>query len=143
VPTDRQRILIVDDDPACRAAERHLRPARVEVTVINCLLCASLLVARARPSLIMLNLALPYRSGASWLARLKASPETASIPVVILPALPEVLSRERLVLAQGVVQKPFQTRTLVEAVQAVVQGPTPIDGPLRTDSASSPRPGSL
>jgi two-component system, sensor histidine kinase and response regulator len=138
-----QRILIVDDDPSCRALldgifERH----GFQVTHIDSVLAASELIARVRPTVILLDLALPYRSGASWLARLKSQPETADIPVVILSALPDVLSRERRVQAQAFVRKPFQARTLVETVQAVCAGRLVADLEVTSDPVSTPPLGS-
>ena len=59
--------------------------------------------------MILLDLALPYRSGASWLVELKADPGTAHIPVVILSAHPTVLPEGRRRLAHAILGKPFQT----------------------------------
>jgi DNA-binding response OmpR family regulator len=144
VRPNRQRILIVDDDPACRVLlddifEQH----GFQVTHIDSVLAASELIARVRPTVILLDLELPYRSGASWLARLRAQPQTAHIPVVILSALPDVLPRERRELAQAFVRKPFQARTLVETVQAVCAGTLVADvdamsGPVSTRPLESP-----
>ena len=83
------------------------------------------------------DLALPYRSGASWLAQLRTQPQTADIPVVILSAFPDVLSRERRELAQAYVRKPFQARTLVETVQAVCAGTLVADVDATSDPAST------
>src|SRR5262245_3085239 len=120
---DSQRILIVDDDPACRVVlsaifEQH----GFQVTHLDSVLGASEVIARVRPTVILLDVALPYRSGAGWLARLKSEPATANIPVVILSALPDVLPRERRELAQAVIRKPFRATTLVRTVQAVCAG---------------------
>lgn len=123
VPPDSQRMLIVDDDPACRALlDEIFEQHGFQVTHIDSVLAASEVIARVRPTVILLDLALPYRSGASWLAWLRAQPQTSGIPVVILSALPDVLPRERRELAQAFVRKPFQARTLVETVQAVCAG---------------------
>jgi two-component system phosphate regulon response regulator PhoB len=148
VPTDRHRILIVDDDPACRALlDAIFNMHGFEVTATDSVLGASELVARVHPTVILLDLALPYRSGASWLAQLKADPATAQIPVVILSASPDVLPSERRELAQAVVGKPFRTRALVETVHAVSAGRGMLASVLTVeatnDSESSRRLGSL
>ena len=139
VPPDSQRILIVDDDPASRALldeifERH----GFQVTHIDSVLAASELIARVRPTVILLDLALPYRSGAGWLARLRAEPATADIPVVILSEMPDVLPRGRRRLAQALVQKPFKSGALVETVRAVCARARRAEAELTTDPASTP-----
>lgn len=150
VPHTRQRVLIVDDDPACRALLDAIFDLHgFDVTSTDSVFGVSALVARVQPSVILLDVALPYRSGASWLAQLKADPETARIPVVILSAVPDVMPRDRLALAQAVVRKPFRSRTLVHAVQAACDGARfaeaalPLDSTLRIYSASSQPLGSL
>jgi len=121
--TDLQHILIVDDDPACRALlDATFERRGFQVTHIDSVLGASELIARVRPTVILLDLALPYRSGAGWLARLKAHPETAQIPVVILSAMSDVLPTERRNLARAVVSKPFSARRLVQTVEAACTG---------------------
>jgi DNA-binding response OmpR family regulator len=117
VQSHRQRIVIVDGDPACRALLSAIFDLHgFEVAATDSVFGLTELIERVRPAVILLDVALPYRSGAGWLSRLKADPATADIPIVILSALTDVLSRERLDLAQAVVRKPFRTRTLVDAV---------------------------
>src|SRR3954447_26789222 len=70
-----QRILIVDDDPSSRELLDGLFEVNgFQVTHTDSVLGASELIARDRPTVILLDLTLPYRSGASWLAQLKANP---------------------------------------------------------------------
>jgi two-component system phosphate regulon response regulator PhoB len=141
VLSDRPRILIVDDDPACRALLDAIFDVHgFQVTKTDSVLGASELIAQIRPSVILLDLALPYRSGASWLAQLKANPETAHIPVVILSAVSDTLPRERRELAHAVIRKPFRTRTLVETIQAVLGGEIVAERDLITLDPASSRP---
>jgi DNA-binding response OmpR family regulator len=139
-----QRILIVDDDPTCRALlDSIFEMNGFEVTHTDSVLGVSGLVARVRPTVILLDLALPYRSGASWLAQLKAQPDTADIPVVILSDLPDMLPRERRELAGAVVRKPFRAGALLETVRAVCASAALVEADVRTDPASSPHLESL
>jgi DNA-binding response OmpR family regulator len=143
VPPDSQRILIVDDDPDSRALlDEIFEQHGFQVTHIDSVLAASEVIARVKPTVILLDLALPYRSGASWLARLKAQPATADIPVVILSALPDVLPRERRRLAQALVQKPFRAGALVETVRAVCARARRPDAEIMIDPTSTPPRGS-
>jgi two-component system phosphate regulon response regulator PhoB len=128
-----QRILIVNDDPSCRALlDGIFERSGFHVTHTDSVLGVSELIERVRPTVILLDMALPYRSGASWLAQLKADPDTAEIPVVILSDLPDMLPRERRELADAVVRKPFRAGALVDTVRAVCEG----DGLVGTDALS-------
>jgi len=135
---DRQRILVVDDDPICRSIlDAVFDMYGFDVTTTDSVLGASELIVRFRPDVILLDLALPYRSGASWLTQLKADPQTSHIPVVILSALPDVLPHERRSLAHAVVRKPFRTRPLVETVRAACTDVAFLSREVRIDPASS------
>lgn len=138
------RILIVDDDPSSRALlDGVFEINGFEVTHTDSVLGVSELVARVQPTVILLDLALPYRSGASWLAQIKSHPDTADIPVVILSDLPDMLPRERRVLAGAVVRKPFRASALVATVREVCDGAAVVEADVRSDRASSPRLESL
>ena len=140
----RLRVLVVDDDPTCRALlDAIFDMYGFDVFTTDTVLGASTLIGSFKPNVILLDLALPYRSGASWLAQLKANPATSSIPVVILSAMPEMLPRERGAQAAAVIAKPFRTRSLVDTVRAVCARPTLVGGPVRSDSASIQPLGSL
>ena len=133
----QRRVLIVDDDAACRALlEAIFETHGYVVTATDSVIGASALIVQSRPNVIMLDLALPYRSGASWLAQLKSSPMTAGIPVIILSALPDVLPRERRGLAQAVMQKPFRTAALLDTVRMLCTNGPRTEPTLPHDSAS-------
>lgn len=118
MPAEPHRILVVEDDPPCRALiSTSLSAVGFEVTVTDSALSASQLISRLQPSVILLDIALPYRSGAAWLADLKADAQTADIPVVVVSALPEMLTDERRALAAAVVSKPFNPRALAQLVR--------------------------
>jgi DNA-binding response OmpR family regulator len=142
VQTSRQRVLIVEDDPGCRALLQAIFVSNgFRVTSTDSVLGASELIERLRPNVIVLDLALPYRSGASWLVELKSNPGTAQIPVVILSAHPTVLPAARRRMAHAVLGKPFQTSLLMAAIRSACDG-DPGTTPT-SDSASSQPLGSL
>jgi CheY-like chemotaxis protein len=92
----RPRVLVIEDDPAHQRLLRHvLEPAGYAVTAADSALGAKTLVRRLRPRAILLDLGLPYRSGAALLAELKADPRTAGVPVLVVSAMSEVLPAER------------------------------------------------
>jgi CheY-like chemotaxis protein len=74
-------------------------------------------IERLHPAAILLDLALPYRSGAALLMDLKTDPATASIPVIVVSAYLDTLSPERAALATTLLGKPFEVPDLLAAVQ--------------------------
>ena len=110
-------ILVIEDDPDHqRLLTDVLELSGYAVTVADCALGAAALARRLQPDLILLDLGLPYRSGASLLAELKADPRTAKIPVLVVSAATESLSDERRTMAAAVISKPFSPRALLEAM---------------------------
>ena len=115
-----RRALIIEDDPAtARLLAYVLDDAAYEVTSIDAAVGALGLAQKLRPDVILLDLGLPYRSGASLLAELKADPATARIPVIVVSAASEVLMGDRAAQADAVVAKPFSPQALVDIVDAV------------------------
>ena len=117
----RRLILIVDDEPSVRAmvhASIRVRgPGYRVVEAGN----ASEAVAQAmqhRPDLVLLDVALPDHDGFWVCRRLKTTPETAHIRIVMLTAMSLPSDRERAVEAgaDGYVVKPFSPRALVEEI---------------------------
>ena len=114
-----RRVLVIEDDAHIKDLLTDvLTGDGFAVTGADSVLGAAALVRRLRPCAIVLDLGLPYRSGASLLTDLKADPETAGIPVIVVSALPETLTPERRALTAGVVAKPFSPDTLLSAVRS-------------------------
>ena len=119
VAMERQPVLIIEDDPTMQGLVVELLEGEgYAVACTDSVLGAMGLVRQLRPCIILLDLGLPYRSGASLLADLKADATTARIPVLVVSGLPEALTAERRALATAVVEKPFDANTLLEAVRA-------------------------
>jgi CheY-like chemotaxis protein len=124
------RVLAIEDDPEVRDVLRDLLASEgCSFTSMDAALGAAGQVRRMRPDVILLDLGLPYRPGVWLLAELKADPSTASIPVIILSALTELLTAEQRAMAAAVIPKPFDADALVDTIRAAC-------GPIR----SSPSP---
>jgi DNA-binding response OmpR family regulator len=121
-PVDGHRILIVEDDaPTSELLAEILAMEGYDPVVTGSAFGASALLRRVRPDAVVLDLGLPYRSGASLLRDLKADPRTASIPVVVVSGMPEALTGERQSLAAAVLQKPLDLQRLLNVVQQALQ----------------------
>jgi CheY-like chemotaxis protein len=98
----RPYVLVVDDDPkAVKIVTSYFLDEPIEVGAASGGQEALELVRARRPDLLILDLMMPDVSGFDVLAQLRASPNTADLPVVILTAK-ELKAAERSALAQEV-----------------------------------------
>lgn len=121
---DEPHILIVDDEAIIlRLLEVNFRLAGFSVETAARGEDALAKIAVRRPDVIVLDLMLPGLSGLQVLERMRADPEAASVPVVMLSARTQDEDRERS-YALGVanyVTKPFEPSDLVEVVRRALE----------------------
>lgn len=117
------RVLLIDDDPTTRNLISHF--LRKENFVVEKAADGPDGLARARsgkPDLIILDVIVPGLGGFEILSQLRRSPETATIPVLILSSLEE---EEAIVkgLEEGAdyITKPFSPRVLVAKVKNILR----------------------
>jgi CheY-like chemotaxis protein len=136
MPVAMHRILVVEDDPRSPGLlSASLGALGFDVTTTDSALSAAQIVERLQPTAILLDLVLPFRSGAALLLDLKANERTADIPVFIVSELTEVLTDERRSLAAAVIRKPFRPLALAEQVRDACERVVAV----RSGSASTPR----
>lgn len=122
---DRQRILLVDDEPDLRRMVRQYLEAEGFAVSEACDGDSALRELRgSSPDLILLDVAMPAPDGFEVLRRLR---RTSDVPVIMLTARAEEIDRV-VGLSMGAddyVTKPFSPRELVARVRAVLrrQGP--------------------
>ena len=120
------RVLVIEDDPRLTILlTMVLSGGGYAVAPLDSALGAVALARGLRPAAIVLDLGLPYRSGASLLAELKADPDTAHIPVIVVSALAETLPEDRRALAAAVLPKPFSPRELLDVLGALTRQDAP------------------
>ena len=73
-------------------------------------------MSHARPDLVVLDLRMPVLDGYATLARLRADPATAAIPVVIATAADDQRSRSLAEGAAAFITKPIDARQLLREV---------------------------
>ena len=83
----KRRVLVADDDPdILKIVVSNLRAEGFEVDAVTNGAEAQARALRTLPDLIVLDVTMPGRNGLEVLAALRARPETAEIPVVLLTA---------------------------------------------------------
>ena len=117
------KILVVDDNPDAIAIVKSALEAR-GYTVLTAERGAAALesVAADKPDVILLDIMMPDMSGLEVLEKLKATPATASIPVILVTAKTQdddVISGYA-VGAEYYITKPFTTRQLMYGVNLVL-----------------------
>lgn len=118
-----EMILIIEDSPDTRLLLSVRLKSHGYRTALAAEALEAITIARqARPDVILLDLGLPGSNGFLVLERLKAAPDLASIPVIIVSAEePREAKRKALALgAAGFLQKPVPHRTLVDTVNAAL-----------------------
>jgi two-component system alkaline phosphatase synthesis response regulator PhoP len=77
-----------------------------------------------RPDLIITDLQMPHMSGLELADRVKESPATSGVPIIMLTARGYVLDEKRLgeLNIVAIVNKPFSARELLRMVQTLLAG---------------------
>jgi PAS domain S-box-containing protein len=117
-----RNILVVDDEPDIASLiQRYLEGAGHHVSVATTAAEALLLARELQPHLITLDIMLPDMDGVAVLEQLKADPQTAAIPVLLLSVLPDP-AEGRLLGAVDYLAKPIRQELLVERVRRILIG---------------------
>ena len=114
-----RKILLADDSVTAQNMGRKiLADAGYEVIAVNNGSAALKKIAELKPDLVILDVYMPGYSGLEVCQRLKESPETARIPVLLTvgklePFKPQEAQRVR---AEGFIVKPFEASELLSAL---------------------------
>jgi len=118
-----QKILVVDDNPDAIAIVKSALEARgYAVNTAERGATALTSVDADRPDVILLDIMMPDMSGLEVLEKLKSTPSTAAIPVILVTAKTQdddVISGYA-VGAEYYITKPFTTRQLMYGVNLVL-----------------------
>jgi CheY-like chemotaxis protein len=118
-------VLLVEDDPDQMAlGELRLTMAGYQVRSVDRAKALSrFLREQARPDLLLLDVMLPDGNGFDILGRLRARPEFAMLPIVLLTVRAELADiRKGLVLgADGYITKPYSKNQLAEVIGRVLK----------------------
>jgi CheY-like chemotaxis protein len=128
MPQNDKHILVVDDDPRNRKLlEAFLLADGYAVRACDSGAKALRAVAEQRPDAILLDAMMPDMDGFETVRRLRAQPETRAIPVLMVTALDDAASRQRLASAgiDGILTKPIDRWQLKAKLQQITQARAP------------------
>ncbi len=114
----QKTVLIIEDDPWTRTITTALLAGEGFAVVEAKNGEEGLNLAREHaPDAVLLDLALPTKSGLEVLRELKASDQTEGIPVIVVSAYGTLMNEHDAHQAEGVIQKPFDYDDLVGQVE--------------------------
>jgi CheY-like chemotaxis protein len=123
-PADTTVLVVEDDADQATIAEVRLTMAGYQVrTVARAKALSRYLREEPRPDLVLLDVVLPDGNGFEILAQLRARPEFATLPIVLLTAKAELADiRNGLELgADGYITKPYSKNQLAEVIGRVLK----------------------
>ena len=121
---DAAHILFVDDDPIVREfAVVHLSTDKAQVSLAADGIEALERIAAAEPDIVLLDLEMPRLDGFEVLARLRASPVTRDLPVIVVTGREDVAAIDRAFQAGATsfLVKPINWRLLSYQIRYVMR----------------------
>ncbi len=117
VSTGQKTVLVIEDDPWTRTITTALLAGEGFAVVEAKNGEEGLSLAREhKPDAVLLDLALPTKSGLEVLRELKGDSKTLRIPVIVVSAYGTLMNEHDAHQAAGVIQKPFDYDDLVGQV---------------------------
>ena len=120
-------LIVEDDEPLTIVLRYNLEAQGFAVTAVGSAEEAELAIRTSPPDLILLDWALPGRSGVAFCRDLRARPQTRHVRILLITARAEDADRERGLAAgaDAFLVKPFRLERLIAGIRAV-------PGPVKT-----------
>lgn len=118
------RVLIVDDDVAfCALLREYFHGCGPYIMdVAHSGFAAGLLLARAQPDAVIMDIQMPDMNGFEVLRMIRQDPQMAHLPVIACSSSsPEIEEQIRRESFQGFIQKPLKFDRLLEMIGQVIQ----------------------
>jgi two-component system phosphate regulon response regulator PhoB len=123
LPQPRHVLVVDDEKDLVDLLSYNLRRTGYDVATAHTGLRALQAINGRRPDLILLDIMLPELSGTEVASRIRANPETAGIPIIMLTAKGEEVDQlvGLTVGADDYITKPFSMKVLLARVEAVMR----------------------
>jgi len=121
------RIVVIEDNqPSARMAEKLLKHAGHEVTLAEDGESGLTTVLETLPDLVLIDLGLPDVDGQTVVALLRQQPALEHMPIIAFTAWPEDTAKQMALAygCDGVINKPIDTRQFAAQVEAFLHLPT-------------------
>lgn len=120
---DKQKILIVDDEPSVRLTIRRMLEKDYSILEADNGEKAVGIAEEQNPDLILIDLMMPIMDGYTACSKIKANTATLTIPVVILTAIGHELNKKfaNEMGADGYITKPFTREGLMDTVSRFIK----------------------
>lgn len=116
-------VLIVDDEfGLAELLGELLRLRGYAVTLASNGQRGLALLSQQRFALVLTDVMMPLMDGIEMVRSMRASPELASIPVIVMTAVPNGITAEERRLVQGLLKKPFGPAALYDLIDRVLVG---------------------
>lgn len=119
--SERVALIVEDDTFVLSALAELLSEEGYDVHTASNGFSGLRVAVECRPAVILLDLALPERSGTEVLADLRADPATHDVAIVVVSGNVQLLTEAQLAATDGVVNKPFDVAELLATVQRAVR----------------------
>jgi DNA-binding response OmpR family regulator len=120
-----RKVLVVDDDPVIqRLLQVNFEMEGWKVVIADDGVAGLDAARKEKPDCILLDVMMPKKDGLTVAAELKADPDTAHIPVVLLSAKAQAgdLGAGMATGADEYITKPFDPLELLDRVIALIEG---------------------
>ncbi len=118
------RVLVVDDDNhACQIMTDVLERAGYAVRSVSSGFAAGLAIGQFKPDLVLLDLMMPGMDGFAVVKDLRHQEATSLLPILAVTAMTDDTVKDRVKQAgfDGLVQKPFEFKVLLAAVERALK----------------------
>ena len=117
---DQRRVLVADDEPdLLYAIKLYLEDEGFTVITASNGAGALYLIQRTPIALVLTDLMMPLVSGIDLARQLRSSPQTASIPLLLMSA---AMPQQAYPIFAAVIHKPFAVDTVVRIVRQFLPG---------------------
>ncbi len=126
----KKKILVADDERMIlKVIESRLKANHYDVVTAEDGEAAIDKAFKAKPDLIILDLAMPKKNGYQVSAELRKHPETKDIPIIILSAWVRDKAGENTAVADLYVNKPFEAEHLLASIKMLLESPAKMPKP--------------